>query len=84
MNEIFLEVRGGVLQEVYSDQKDLRICFLDWDAGDRPGDACSGGVMTACVLSQMPGDTAAAFAFLGASRADCADAGSRTRPQKAY
>jgi hypothetical protein len=43
MQMLIIEVRGGLVQEFYSDAKDLRVVLVDWDAGESPGDACSGG-----------------------------------------
>lgn len=64
MPEIFVEIRGGVLQEIYTDSSDVRVCFLDWDAGDRPGDSCVGGHFTTVPSAAMPKDTGTAFTFL--------------------
>jgi hypothetical protein len=43
MQTLIIEVHGGMVQEFYSDTKDLRVVLVDWDAGESPGDACSGG-----------------------------------------
>lgn len=67
MHEIFIEVRGGVVQEVYSDAEGLQITLLDWDFGDRPGDAWTGGVISCQSTEVMPKETAAAFAAMALS-----------------
>lgn len=40
MKNLIIEVRGGVVAEVYSDEKDLNVILIDWDnvdEGDEPG-----------------------------------------------
>lgn len=43
MRTLVIEVRGGVVQEVYSDADDLRVVLVVWDRDDGPGQQCSGG-----------------------------------------
>ncbi len=70
MHKILVEVRGGVVQEIYSDAGDLQITLLDWDAGDRPGDAFVGGDFPPAPQAAMPEETAGAYAILRRSRGD--------------
>lgn len=39
MHTVILEVNGGVIQDVYSDTKDLRVIKIEWNVGRTPGDA---------------------------------------------
>ena len=43
MQTLIIEVHGGMVQEVYSDAKTLRVILVDWDAGETPNDRCFGG-----------------------------------------
>lgn len=54
---VVIEVSGGVVQEVYSDNKDLRVIKIDWDAGESPGDAFCGGPLFVQSVSAMPEET---------------------------
>ena len=36
MQTLIVEISGGVIQELYTDAKDLRIVKVDWDAGESP------------------------------------------------
>jgi hypothetical protein len=69
VNTIVVEVSGGVVQEIYSDASDLRVTLVDWDAGERPGDAFAGGMMPVQPVDQMPTETRIAFAHLRAELA---------------
>lgn len=59
MRDIVVEVRGGLVVEIYSDLPDVRLTLVDWDnihEGDAP--FCWG---EAAPLHQMPDDTAARY-----------------------
>jgi hypothetical protein len=59
MADIVVEVRGGMVVEIYSDLPELRCVLVDWDnihAGDHP--FCWGGPVP---LSAMPEDTRANY-----------------------
>lgn len=34
---VVVEARGGVIQEVYSDNPDLQVVIIDWDEAAEPG-----------------------------------------------
>ena len=57
MRTIIIEVRGGVVQEVYSDAENLRAILVDWDAGDDPGERCSGGSFAIQPIGKLPEET---------------------------
>jgi len=38
MQTLIIEVSGGVVQEVYTDARKLRVIKVDWDVGESPGD----------------------------------------------
>jgi hypothetical protein len=61
---IVVEVSGGVLQQVYVETADIRVILIDWDAGERPGDAFTGGEIPVESLLTMPRDTRIAFSHL--------------------
>ena len=42
MSTLVIEVSGGVVQQIYTDLKDLRVIKIEWDAGESPGDAYCG------------------------------------------
>jgi hypothetical protein len=59
MNDVVVEVRGGIVVEIYSDAPDLRLSLVDWDNirdGDHP--FCWGNPAP---MSDMPEDTRASF-----------------------
>ena len=59
MNDIVVEVRGGIVVEIYSDLPDLRFVLMDWDNihdGDHP--FCWGDPAP---LSAMPEETRANY-----------------------
>ncbi|MGD1278373.1 MAG: hypothetical protein ABR964_14265 [Tepidisphaeraceae bacterium] len=59
MTDVVIEVRGGVLVEVYSARRDLRIILVDWD---EINDGASGvGDFGRVPLRGMPSDTAQLF-----------------------
>ena len=64
MKTLIVEVSGGVVQEVYTDAKNLDVILVDWDAGESPGDNFAGGKLRPCTISQIPNDTARAVAAL--------------------
>lgn len=53
--KLVIEVRGGLVQEIYYDDNDLEIVVVDWDNKD-------GGAVTepwvSTFLSRMPDETA--------------------------
>ena len=66
MRTVIIEVRGGVVQEVYTDAEELRVILVDWDAGERPGDKCSGGDFSTQPIANLPGETMGAVLSLTA------------------
>jgi hypothetical protein len=66
MQTLIIEVRDGLVQEVYSDAKDLRIVLVDWDAGESPGDSCAGGDFATQPIGNLPEETMRAVLSLTA------------------
>ena len=64
MQTLIVEISGGVIQELYTDAKDLRIVKVDWDAGESPGDAVQVGDLPAQSFSALPVETREAIAVL--------------------
>jgi hypothetical protein len=58
MQTLVIEVSGGVVQEVYTDGKNLRVVLVDWDAGESPGDKFAGGRFRTLALSKLPRNNA--------------------------
>jgi hypothetical protein len=56
MRTVIIEVSGGVVQEVYSDDQ-VRVVLIDWDAGESPGDAFEAGEMIVQPFVTMPSET---------------------------
>lgn len=59
MRTVIIEVSGGVVQQVYSNEA-MRVIKIDWDAGESPGDAFDVGELAAQPFSSFPPDTQAA------------------------
>jgi len=59
MNDIVVEVRGGLVVEIYSDLPALRFVLVDWDNIHDGADAFCWG--EAAPLSLMPEDTCARY-----------------------
>jgi hypothetical protein len=57
MKTLIIEVRGGMVQEVYGDAKDLHVILVDWDAGETPNDRCFGGDLFVQPMSVLPNHT---------------------------
>ena len=64
MQTVFIEVSGGVVQEVYTDAKNLRVVKIDWDTGESPGDEVHVGDLPVQKLSLIPAETREAVAGL--------------------
>lgn len=62
MQTVIIEVSGGVVQEVYSEMKGLRVIKIDWDAGESPGDAFEAGELFVQPMSVLPDETCEAVA----------------------
>jgi hypothetical protein len=56
MRTVIIEVSGGVVQQVYSNDE-MRVIKIDWDAGESPGDAFDVGELNAQPFSSFPSDT---------------------------
>lgn len=56
MRTVVIEVSGGVVQQVYSDDL-LRVVKVDWDAGESPGDALYVGEFLVQPFATLPLDT---------------------------
>jgi hypothetical protein len=63
MTDLVVEVRGGVVQEVYCDDPRIRVVLVDWDEIEGPEPAAKAGVAWgSCVpISRLPDDTRAQF-----------------------
>lgn len=61
MSTLVIEISGGVVQEIYTDMKDLRVIKVDWDAGESPADAYCGGEMPTASLADLPPETFSAI-----------------------
>lgn len=57
MITILIEVRGGVVQEIYSDQNNARVVLVDWDRVET-GDSIATRLPLAA-LTALPSDTRA-------------------------
>jgi hypothetical protein len=64
MRTIIIEVRGGVVQEVYTDAKDLSVVLVDWDAGDDEEHPVSGGDFLPQPIASLPAETMSAILTL--------------------
>ena len=62
MKTLIIEVSGGVVQEVYTDAKNLRVIKVDWDAGESPGDEFRVGDLPMQKMSALPAETREAIA----------------------
>jgi hypothetical protein len=62
MQTLILEISGGVIQQVYTDAKDLRVVKVDWDIGESPGDEACAGILSLQRLSILPAETRQAVA----------------------
>lgn len=60
MRTVIIEVSGGVVQQVYSNEE-MRVIKIDWDAGESPGDAFNVGELIAQPFSTFPSDTRTAL-----------------------
>jgi hypothetical protein len=56
MQTVVIEVSGGVVQQVYANEK-LRVIKLDWDTGESPGDAFDIGELVTQPFSTFPPET---------------------------
>jgi hypothetical protein len=61
MRNVIIEVRGGVVVEIYSDSSDTRITLIDWDEADEDEDSRAGIEWRPSRLDEMPPDTDAEF-----------------------
>jgi hypothetical protein len=68
VHTLIIEVSGGVVQEVYSNTKDIRVIKIDWDAGESPGDECFGGDLFVQPMSTLPPETRGALAVIKHAR----------------
>lgn len=62
MKTIIIEVRGGVVQEVYSNASDLNVVLIDWDGQDTRGIQFEGGTFPLTSVEEMPESTRRALA----------------------
>lgn len=58
MTEIFVEVRGGVLVESYSNKANVIVRIIDWD-NINAGDESVARIIPCLPLDQMPAETLA-------------------------
>ncbi len=66
MQTLIIEVRGGVVQEVYTDAENLRIVLVDWDDGEVPGEPCECGDFATRPIGELPEETMRAVLALTA------------------
>ena len=64
MQTLIIEVSGGVVQEVYTDAKNLCVIKVDWDVGESPGDEHWTVEYTTAPLFAVPVETGEAIATL--------------------
>ena len=64
MQTLIIEVRGGVVQEVYCNTESVRVIKIDWDAGESPGDAFIAGKMFVQPMLALPDETREAVATM--------------------
>jgi len=58
MSDIVVEVRGGVVIEVYTDVTDARVVIVDWDEAEHPDQVgVAGGILVHARLEEMPNET---------------------------
>ena len=62
MKTLIIEVSGGVVQEGYTDAKNLRVIKVDWDAGESLGDEFRVGDLPMQKMSALPAETREAIA----------------------
>ena len=62
MTEIFVEIRGGVLVESYSNDPDLRVNVIDWDHISEDPEHIGAETIACLPLGHMPTETLEAFA----------------------
>lgn len=57
MNEIIIEIRGGVVQAAYSNETQTNIIVIDWDDSDSRADSAVAGNIRVDSVSSIPVDT---------------------------
>ena len=60
MTNVILEVSGGVVQAVYSNDTNIQVIKLDWDVGESPGDELQAVRMFVDSMADMSTDSLAA------------------------
>ena len=61
-DDIVIEIRGGCLVGVYSDNRDQRFILLDWDdLNESPKAVSNKGLFPTTLYSEMPDDTRCAY-----------------------
>ena len=66
MNSLIIEMRGGVVQEIYSDTKNLRVVLVDWTDDDPPCEPFGGGNFATQPIASLPEETIRAVLSLSA------------------
>ncbi len=63
MKDLVIEVRGGVVQQVYCNNSNIRVVLVDWDDVEPPEPAeRAGRIWGRCAkLRDLPDDTRAQF-----------------------
>jgi hypothetical protein len=62
MAKVFVEICGGVIQQVYSDISDIEVVKIDWDATENPGEEVQISEFWTARTRLMPDETRAAVA----------------------
>jgi hypothetical protein len=61
MQNVIVEVRGGVVVEIYSDNPDTRITVVDWDEASEGEQTSAGFEWRPSRLDEIPADTDAEY-----------------------
>lgn len=61
MTEIFLEIRGGVLAETYSKNRDVTVTVIDWDNIGEDSEIGTPKTLPCVSFDRMPEETLAAI-----------------------
>jgi hypothetical protein len=61
VSEVVIEIRGGVLVEIYSDDPDTRFVVVDWDRIATDEETATAFAWRATKMDRMPEDTSAEY-----------------------
>lgn len=63
-NTLIIEVRGGIVQDVYTDANSLRVVLVEWDEKDDEEHRASGGDFPVQPIGNLPKKTMSAVLSL--------------------